>query len=218
MELPQFSQEQLLEQLFLSRTQELLTRISKDHQLNVEDLKKKYLSFEILEEKKTLQEPVKKQEEPPKIEEKKKGRGRPKGSTKKKTNELEKVKLSENAIENFLFDFMKEGDNITLTKAKKEMEKTLSVSKENYSLELFSELFHKIEKKIKSLKENHAEEEVEEEQICCVEMEYEGQTYLLDKTTNKVYHRDSPHDFVGKLEKETINFEAEDSDVELEKD
>lgn len=56
------------------------------------------------------------------------------------------------------------------------------------------------------------EEEVDEDEVAVVEYKYKGTTYLLDPESKKVYNIEQ--EFVGKLEKKKINFDALDSDDE----
>ena len=209
-----YSEEQLLSMLFLTRTQKLLSKIAKDYSMDEEELKRKYIN-EIQDLRQEQQPDAEKEVQAPKdnnSEVKKRGRGRPKGSTKKK-NDLEKFKLEETAIEKFIVNYLKGNhNNIKIEKVQKSMEKSLSVTADNYQVDTFKEIFNKI---IQQQKEEEEKEEGNvEEEISCVEMEYEGKTYLLDKSSMKVYQRESPNDFVGKLEGDIINFEAIDSDIE----
>jgi len=209
-----YSEEQLLSMLFLTRTQKLLSKIAKDYSMDEEELKRKYIN-EIQDLRQEQQPDAEKEVQAPKdnnSEVKKRGRGRPKGSTKKK-NDLEKFKLEETAIEKFIVNYLKGNQtNIKIEKVQKSMEKSLSVTADNYQVDTFKEIFNKI---IQQQKEEEEKEEGNvEEEISCVEMEYEGKTYLLDKSSMKVYQRESPNDFVGKLEGDIINFEAIDSDIE----
>ena len=52
----------------------------------------------------------------------------------------------------------------------------------------------------------------DEEEVTVVEYKYKGTTYLLDPESKKVYNMEQ--EFVGKLSKKTIDFDAVDSDGE----
>jgi len=52
----------------------------------------------------------------------------------------------------------------------------------------------------------------EDDEVAVVEYTYKGTKYLLDPETKKVYNMEQ--EFVGKLEKKKINFDAVDSDEE----
>lgn len=209
-----YSEEQLLSMLFLTRTEKLLSKIARDYSMNEDEIKNKYLNMDVdiqKQEKKTEDKEKEEQQNTNIPEVKKKGRGRPKGSTKKKTD-LEKFKLEETAIEKFIINFLKGNKkNIKMEKIQKSMEKSLSVTSDNYQIDTFKEIYNKIiQENQQEQKENNEEEEV----VSCVEMEFEGNVYLLDKSSMKVYERQSPNDYVGKLEGDVINFDAIDSDME----
>jgi hypothetical protein len=57
-------------------------------------------------------------------------------------------------------------------------------------------------------------DEEEEEEVACKEFEYDGDIYLLDPKSNKLYKRTGDNEFVGKLVNGAIDFDAEDSDAE----
>jgi hypothetical protein len=61
-------------------------------------------------------------------------------------------------------------------------------------------------------------DEEEEEEVACKEFEYDGDTYLLDPKSNKLYQRTGDNDFVGKLVNGAIDFDAEDSDAESDEE
>lgn len=94
--------------------------------------------------------------------------------------------------------------------------KKIGRPKENKDVEV--QLFPELE--LEKVEEIHQEDEGNEsdgdegEEVACKEFEYDGDVYLLDPASNKLYQRTGGNDFVGKLVNGAIDFDAEDSDDE----
>lgn len=74
------------------------------------------------------------------------------------------------------------------------------------------------EKKVETPVHQNEDDEFEEEEVACKEFEYDGDVYLLDPASNKIYQRNGDNDFVGKLVNGAIDFDAEDSDAESDEE
>ena len=176
----------------------------------------------------------------------KKKRGRPKGRKNSKNEELSSLEddseileeeemkscVSQNDIQDCLTDYLDGADwnVVTLSTAKKAIEKKLSIKSADYDKKWFKGVFEskksEMDAKIAAAKAKQEEKqpEVEEEEddandsdseeVACQEITVDGKVYLLDPETMKVYARESPNGFVGKYDGSKIDHDAEDSDAE----
>ena len=181
---------------------------------------------------------------------KKKKRGRPKGrkNTAKSTENdslgsgLEdeilqedemKSCVSQDDIHACLKDYLMGStlSEVSVTTAKKAIEKKLNINSKDYDRKWFKESFTILKSKLETsefAEEESKEAEMEEgfeeqeenandsdsEEVACQEISVCGVKYLLDPDTMKVYARESPNGFVGKYDGSEIDFDAEDSDAE----
>ena len=179
----------------------------------------------------------------------KKKRGRPKGRKNSKPEEDQSLEeegeileeeemkscVSQSDIQECLTDYLSgaDWDVVTLTSAKKAIEKKLSIKSSDYDKKWFKGVFDskksEMEAKIaESKKEAEEKEDVEDvnveeeddgndsdsEEVACQEITVGDVVYLLDPESMKVYARESPNGFVGKYDGTKIDHDAEDSDAE----
>lgn len=193
----------------------------------------------------------------------KKKRGRPKGRKSSKIDDTDSVIsgedeilqeddmkscVSQSDILSCLKDYLSGGNltEMSVTSAKKAIEKKLNISNKDYEKKWFKTSFDSLKsemekteadakKKALEAEQKKAAEEAngieagnvdlgeededdvndsDSEEVACQEITVEGQTYLLDPESMKVYARDSPNGFVGKYDGSQIDFSAEDSDAD----
>ena len=172
----------------------------------------------------------------------KKKRGRPKGFTKKSTDTSDKTQHDEELVEEEQqpVKVVKKEDK---QKSPDELSKKILDSLQNYidgvadlsdikwqtakkaltakigsfecDTQLFKSAFKNMIEKTKLKREEEDEEsEDDEEEITTKEITVDGKQYLLDPKTLKIYDSTGDHDFLGKYDGNSIDFDAECSDDE----
>lgn len=144
--------------------------------------------------------------------------------------------VSQDDIHSCLKDYLEGGNlsDMSVSTAKKAIEKKLNISSKDYDKKWFKTTFDSLKSDLETVEAekkkaemaktaeaaNHDLEDEEDvndsdsEEVACEQITIDGENYLLDPESMKVYARDSPNGFVGKYDGSQIDFAAEDSEAE----